>query len=74
LGLLTFRRGRDGACFCAGQGRRSVVWLGDKKRSRAQKTGPSLRVARQIVPGGVARLAWRNLTQQRGSLRNVNRP
>ena len=37
---MPFRCGRAGACFCAGQGARSVVWLfqmSDEKRSRAQK-------------------------------------
>src|SRR5690606_33507030 len=50
------------------------------------KTGPSLRVARQIAPCGVAglakgatiacvpRLAWRDLTLQRGSRRSGSRP
>src|SRR5690606_1970649 len=88
-GLLPFRRGRAGACFCARQGTRSEVWsfqISDEKRSIAQKTGPARRVARQMSPCGVAglgkgttitgvpRLAWRHLAQQRGSRRNGNRP
>ncbi|GBL54265.1 hypothetical protein PCLA_02f0378 [Pseudomonas citronellolis] len=53
---------------------------------RCAKCGPSLRVARQITPCVVAglakgatiacvpRLAWRDLSRQRGSRRNGSRP
>src|SRR5262245_9178273 len=52
-GLLTFRSGRDGACFCAGQGARRVVWsfqMNDEQRGAAQK---------QARPSGL-RGKWRH--------------
>src|SRR5690606_3655063 len=74
--------------FARGKARGAKFGVPNKRRETPPrvKTGPALRVARQISPCGVAglgkgvtnacvpRLAWRYLAQQRGLRRNGNRP